>query len=348
MEKLKNNKNLTSLKELVNILNENDYFIFNNYLNGMSQQEIGNIFNLSKQTISKKLKQILYRLPRLKEDSYLYFFEKYNFTEKYFLKIFESEKYVYRYLNLRYSKGKECINNIVDDPFLKKKEKNIVNNLFNKNTININNEIVILEKLHLIKYIIKNYKETLDEEILFKEYSNLLKKYSLNTKEYSYSKKYFKKIILNFKDIICERNIKFRYYDIDSIQVDELIKNLNLISFSNQNIIISTKLLFENHLKLMEKIDIRNYYELHNLLRKKITNPGWYNLKFSRMPNIIFGNISTQEQIFKFFKISTQIFSSVDEFCSQYEKVYGINSLSLKQSNYKLIRNLIYKNSIGG
>jgi hypothetical protein len=61
---------------------------------------------------------------------------------------------------------------------------------------------------------------------------------------------------------------KLRYYDIVGQDYTELFETINLSQFSN--IEISTLKFFEDFPELMEKYDIRDQYELHNLLKKII------------------------------------------------------------------------------
>lgn len=59
---------------------------------------------------------------------------------------------------------------------------------------------------------------------------------------------------------------KMRYYDIDSRDYKELLDTLALDRFSNTE--ISTLKFFNDFPELMNKYDIRDQYELHNLLKK--------------------------------------------------------------------------------
>lgn len=59
-----------------------------------------------------------------------------------------------------------------------------------------------------------------------------------------------------------------RYYDIDSRDYKELLDTLALDRFSNTE--ISTLKFFNDFPELMNKYDIRDQYELHNLLKKYV------------------------------------------------------------------------------
>lgn len=59
---------------------------------------------------------------------------------------------------------------------------------------------------------------------------------------------------------------QLRYYDIQSRDYKKLLDEIDLMQYDGYK--ISTLDLLKKHLKLMAEYDIRNGYELHNLLRK--------------------------------------------------------------------------------
>ena len=63
-----------------------------------------------------------------------------------------------------------------------------------------------------------------------------------------------------------KQNELIRYYDIDARDYSELLDTLNFESY--ENIEISTLKFMDDYPELMQKYDIRDQYELHNLLRK--------------------------------------------------------------------------------
>ena len=116
-----------------------------------------------------------------------------------------------------------------------------------------------------------------------------------------------------------------------------LLKNL-LLKYSKENIIISTKLLFNNNLKLMNDLNIKDFYNLFDLIAKyfeknnfnltikPITKPYLHNIKISR-PHLLFGQMTHQKQIENFIKIYNP--SDKKEFRNSYLKKYGyINALA--------------------
>ena len=80
---------------------------------------------------------------------------------------------------------------------------------------------------------------------------------------------------------------RFRYYDIDAQDYTELLETLNLGAFENTG--LSTLKFIEEYPEVMKKYDIRDQYELHNLLRKIVPNGSYNNFHCEKMPDISFG-----------------------------------------------------------
>lgn len=334
-----NNTKITNLDSYIYSLDEKEKTILVNYLNGKSLKEVGLDFNLSKETISKKMKKILSGMPLVDEDKYVYFFEKYKIDKKEFMYIFNESEKVYRYLNIKYKKGKIFLKEIAQEKLLPELELERINILFKKNEyFIIKGEEVLKNKRSMVKFVIKSYKKEMNEKRLREKYIEFLDKNKLSKEEFLYSGNYFKKVILDFENILTTRGKKIRYYDFSKISEEEIVEKLNLKKYVNENMIISAELLYRKNLEYMKEINIENYYELHNFLRKKIKNPGWYNLTFNRMPNMMFGKITLEEQILNFINKEKKKFSSVKELCIEFEEKYGLNKITLGQENYKFIR----------
>ena len=80
---------------------------------------------------------------------------------------------------------------------------------------------------------------------------------------------------------------RLRFYEIVSRDYTELWDSLNLESFENTE--ISTLKFFEDYPELMRSYDIRDQYELHNLLKKTLSEGSFHDLRFGRQPMLQFG-----------------------------------------------------------
>ena len=123
-----------------------------------------------------------------------------------------------------------------------------------------------------------------------------------------------------------------RYYDVEKAK--ELINKINIPNY--KNIEISSKKIYIDNLLLMEEYDIKNEYELHNLLKKHLNNSY---LDFSRMPMINFGEPNREKQIkdllYQLAPIKTK------DFALAYEDEYGIDTKTFIANHSKYINEYI-------
>ena len=79
-----------------------------------------------------------------------------------------------------------------------------------------------------------------------------------------------------------------RAYSINSKDYAKLLDSIGIANYQNTG--ISTLKWFNDFPEIMEEYDIRDQYELHNLLKKTITNGSYNNIRFDRQPGIVFGD----------------------------------------------------------
>lgn len=89
---------------------------------------------------------------------------------------------------------------------------------------------------------------------------------------------------------------------------------------------ISALKLHRDYVDLMKEYDIRDEYELHNLL-KKIYPKEKTNIKFGRMPNIEIGQVDREQQVMDLLIQYSPI--TAEELSAKYEETYGIKSATM-------------------
>ena len=114
----------------------------------------------------------------------------------------------------------------------------------------------------------------------------------------------------------------FRYYDYDSVDNNEVIEVEKLYNLETGY--YSTLILFNNNKELMNNLDIKNEYELHNFSKNIINNK---NVSFDRMPNFSINGIDKND----FFKEKIKELSpiSLNDFLEIMESEYGHKSSTL-------------------
>ena len=116
----------------------------------------------------------------------------------------------------------------------------------------------------------------------------------------------------------------FRYYNIPDHDYEDLLSTLNLEEY--ENVEISSLKLFRDYPELMERYDIQDEYELHNLL-KKVWNASDSAVRFTKMPTIEIGTVDRDAQVLDLLLQYAPI--SGEEFAERYEETFGVKAGSV-------------------
>ena len=117
-------------------------------------------------------------------------------------------------------------------------------------------------------------------------------------------------------------NHSFRYYDTAERDYTQMIEKLNFKQYSD--ITFTTLKLFRENPELMEEYDIRDEYELHNLLKKIWPEWGDCEVVFSKMPTIIIGDADKDNQVIDLLLKYAPI--SAHDLADKFEEMYGFRS----------------------
>jgi len=133
----------------------------------------------------------------------------------------------------------------------------------------ITNKTIQKEKNFIIRHLVQNFME--DEQTLesfLKLYNGFIEDLGLNIEEYaimpcSYRQDFHRTGIGT--ELIWKPGGKFRHYIIANYNYSDFFERLNL---KKENGIYNALEVFENNKELMQSYDIRDGYELHNILRR--------------------------------------------------------------------------------
>ncbi|EIE41607.1 RNA polymerase subunit alpha domain-containing protein [Mycoplasmopsis canis UFG1] len=135
-------------------------------------------------------------------------------------------------------------------------------------------------------------------------------------------------ILQRMECVILNLNKKYRYYSLIKYNFDHFLEELNLEQYEDS--IFSTSFFMKKFPKLMEEYDIRNEYDLHNILKKVLQNK-LSKINFGRMPIIKIGTPNEEEQILNFLRELKKCYH--DEFFEKYSEKFGFHKASAI-SNY--------------
>ena len=270
-----------NLIEIINsIENVNYRGILLSRLNGGTLEEVGETYELTRERVRQIVKKEVGKIHKFKENRYLEFFIKYNLDSEMFCEIFKISNITYNFFKEKYQVGNLSLEEMLDDPKIDYDQKQIIRKHFNM--IYYNQEYLIVSKKNILIAILKEIEDKISYIKIKELYNMIIDKYSLDLPKYLNTDIRNIEGILNRSCfVLMSFGKKCRYYDINNIEnniKEELMQLLNI-----EPGIYSSELFFNNNPLLMKKIDIRDEYELHNLLKKIIYDK---NIIFSRMPDI--------------------------------------------------------------
>lgn len=311
-----------NLKEFIfSLADDKNSGLLKDYLEGVALDKLAIDYDIRQDKIKPTLSK--YPFPVLAEDEYLELYYSYHLNIDEFSKIFQVDRSVFRYLELKASKpmGKRNILEMLEDERVSQDVR-----------VNVQNTLGKYAKIHGVS-VLKTPQDVLDiyarfdlkkvmtGKDLYKDY----KKYwfDLFHEELPVQDKAWDSILDNSKAIIEGRN-GFRYYN--SLVIDSgFYHALSLSQY--QDIEISAKIIYDANLDVMEAYDIHDEYELYFLLKKTYRKS---NIEFIRKPILVFGAGNRNNQIKSIlFELSPV---SMAEFTKAYSKVFGVNEKSF--SNY--------------
>ena len=245
----------------------------------------------------RKVKKYYYSKSGLEwfdEDYYRYFFETYAFDKKDAEQWLGLSKKIFNYLEMTGSKqGTKSLEEAQDDYHnLDLGFRLRIKNYLNRNKLFLDGRWIEKNRAELEEYVIRKY---CTNTVFFNEftqiYNDFLREEEIQPNENLYyteeHERALKRRLPEAKFLLWTYGEKIRYYDIEGHDYTELWDAINLDAY--ENIEYSAKKFMDEYPEIMEKYDIRDHYELHNLLRKTVPAGSYHDFHCKRTPMIEFG-----------------------------------------------------------
>ena len=309
-------KSITLIELLVNDekIGEDDIEIIKSRLSGKTLAEIAEKFELTRERIRQKQEKILDRIIKksvhmkkpISENRFEPLFVKYSFDEEMFCTLTEQSPETFMFLKISAKTGEKPVFEMFKEMQLPGwilhnwerycRESDNSGYLFISED---NNRLVEKTRCGIEIYLMSKYCR---DEMLFDDfvdlYQNFMKKHGLENdpklRITEIEKRSQENQIARSMYALWKYGKKFRYYDISSNDYTDLLNELNLEQYQNTE--ISTLKLFRDHHELMKEYDIRDEYELHNLLRKIDYGKDNPDIQWN-MPHIRFGKFDREAMI---------------------------------------------------
>lgn len=302
-----------------------DKDIFIARMNYMTLQEIGDIFDVSRERIRQKEKRVIKNLPEIEEIIlYEQLFTEYEWEESLFIDVFKESQNVYRFINAVLKKGKKSLVENLDVLILSNSQKQKIAKFYNL-FINYQNKLVSYSsKLEFFEHLVFKFgQENLKDEEFVEKANNYIFESDLEDANLLFDITSVRGLVDRSNKVLRSRGNTFRFYDLDLLDEYSLDKLKQLIDLPN-GIYSMTKIFNENEEFLLE-IGVQSAYELHNLYKKIIVLE---NVEYTRMPEFSVGKISKDEFLKNLFYEQAPIL--LDDFTQFVEENYGLKQTSLR------------------
>ena len=236
------------------------------------------------------------------EDYYGYLYGTYEFDREDGAKWFGVPEYVWNYLDMEgIKRGKKDLESALQDrDGLDAGLRMRIRNYLNRNLLFVDGRWVEKKRSALEEVVVRRF---CTDSVSFDDYYRFYNLF-LQQEEIEYDETVYytdevyrtrKNRLADARFLLWKQNEMIRYYDIDGRDYTELLEELALDSYEDTE--VSTLKFVREHPELMRRYDIRDQYELHNLLRKIVPEGSYHDFHCGRMPNLRFGTFDREAAI---------------------------------------------------
>jgi len=312
-------------------INPRDIEVLELRLSGAVLQEIGDVIGVTRERARQIIIWALKSVPAVFEDRLSEIYGKYAFDANALKQIFSLDEMSANYMALRYVQGRITLSDAIDDVSLPRQVRRTIERYCYRDFLDVDGEHLRRERSAIIDYILRKFcRADIGCDDVAVAYERFLFLFGLEQEEdLQYSSRYFETRLANSWKVLWTHGKRLRYYDIGSVDMGQLLEDLHFEEFNGME--ISTDIFFKRFPQIMEELDIRDCYELHNLLKKREADINGFNVTFLRMPGIVIGEASRDEQVMELLRRESPV--SIEDFVDMYAEEYGVSKGSI-MANY--------------
>lgn len=324
--------------------------------NGMTLEAIAKERGITRERVRQKIEKNLKKLrigyhtqtgfSVFDEDYYAYLYSNYEVHKELWLEYLGVSDKIFGYLINTCSKGKKPIEEALTDTNVDLILKYKIQNYLNRNKVFINDVLVDRNRQSIEDYALTQIcKDELSFEEFAEDYNKLLEENGVPFDDKIFYTEEVRRTRANrlsdSMKCLWKQGERLRYYDIEGYDYTELLQTLHLENF--ENIEISTLKFMEDYPEVMDKYDIRDQYELHNLLKKTVDVNNYNNLVFHRQPMLQFGEFDRDEAIYNILQIVSPV--TAEELAEYVHMEYGYDKITSMWNYFKYL-NQYYHNGV--
>lgn len=280
------------------------------------------------------------------EDYYRYFYETYLPDQAAYINWLGISAETWNYLEMRYKRGGKNLEESLGDNQLDIPLRLKIQSYLNRDKVFIDNvlvkksraelEVAALRKLCTDKTSLNDFRSQYNQflqELKILDEKLYITDETIRTRQNKLADSPF--VLWNYFS-------SFRYYDIGSRDYTKLLDTLGLESY--EDVELSTLKLWDENPEIMAEYDIRDQYELHNLLKKIVPAGSYHNFQTSRMPIIQFGKPDMESMLLELLVNNAPI--EINAFANLIRQEFGYEQASFISSPEMNALKVYYHNGI--
>lgn len=265
-------------------------------LAGKTLEEVGTANDMTRERVRQICNKALSMRPRLYEDKYRAIYEHYEWSREDFRLAFGEPDATFLYLQMAYRHGTSPIAQVLTDEEIPAKLRRRAERAVYKNDVFIDGVRLHRDRQTLVRHAVRRYcTEQTRFETFLGQYQEMLDALELgDDPKLVISARTYENHFLNCDYALWVYPKTLRAYPIDEVDAEAFLEALCLERYRDTT--ISAEILFRENPELMQENDIRDAYELHNLLRKLYPKDQTL-IQFGRQPMITIGRGDLQSQL---------------------------------------------------
>ena len=337
-----------SIIDSLNTIDERNRDIVLARLKGDKLQEIGDKYGITKERVRQICRKVLRSIRKkgrhFREDKYLRLFSTYEISREDFMLAFEEPRSTYEYMDAIAQRNPGILKpfeSVLEDDNIPISMRRQAERVIYRDYIMVNGQHIQKRRASLVDYYIRTYCRELTQFDDFEvKYQKFLDELGLSGDENLKVSGHGGEAFLSNhhkRSLLWNQWRSFRYYDIQSREYGDFLETINLMQYDGME--ISTLKLFRDNAALMNEYDIRDEYELHNLL-KKIWDEKDSRVVFKRMPTIEIGTVTRDAQVWSLLLQYSPV--STGRLGELYEEAYGVKAQTVIANNLKSFDNYCF------
>lgn len=289
---------------------------------GESLQDIGDLFELTRERVRQIAAKQVRRFPLLFEDYFSEPYQYFHLLKAQFIRAFpEITEEGYEFLSIRYQRGKVELSRTSLEKYSGLWKERLIE--FVGEEEERDDKKTVSKTEMVMRALIGNADNPLSIDEFEKEYYRYIDRKGYPVDRLRINIRSVGNHLRNAKGIVFNRENKVRYCAADPRLV------WDAIDFTQyKNMVISSDLIFRDYQDVMEELDIRDGYELFYIIKSSVSmwDTSQFPIRCRRVPVIVLGEASEEIQAIKLLKEISPV--AYMDYYEAYEERYGLRKES--------------------